>query len=149
MANKFAQPAPQVTVNGKPNNFIGNVLQKAFGGEKAWENFMAELGYERKTTFYSDFIIAELCGNALHDVEDTFNRSFESCKKDIKYITELYMVFNARINILFEEGNKELFELYSRLYQKIDEYVLATNEEGTEYLNYSKKDVTYFIQTTD
>lgn len=130
------------------NTKCTNIMATAFGAEKAWENFMADLGYERKTTFYSDFMIAELCGNALHDVRDTFNRAFNEWKSDIKYITEMYMVFNARINILYEQKNMPLYNLYMELYQKIDNYVLAEDNDGNP-LNYSKEDVGYFISTTD
>lgn len=47
-----AQPLPKNTMT---------IINRAAGIEAGWERFMSEeLGYERKTTFMSDFVIGEL-----------------------------------------------------------------------------------------
>lgn len=56
-----------------------NPLVYGAWGEKAFENYFQSIGndYQRKTTFASDFCIAEWYG--VDSIKDTFNRAFELC----------------------------------------------------------------------
>lgn len=49
-------------------------------------------GYEMKTTFWTDFNIADRFG--LDAIKDTYNRAFNEWKDDKVYATELVMVLN-------------------------------------------------------
>ena len=47
-----------------------------------FREFMAENGYEVKTTFWEDFSIAERFG--LSAIQDTFNRAFKEWKRRLR-----------------------------------------------------------------
>ena len=96
-----------------------------------------EIGYEPKTTFWEDFSIADMFGK--NGVEDTFRRAFEDWKDDYIYLTELVMVLNHKIWQHYER-NKELAEVYNRLWEKADQYAMD-NLEGDE--------LKYFYTTLD
>ena len=49
-------------------------------------------GYEMKTTFWTDFNIADRFG--LDAIKDTYNRAFNEWKNDKVYATELVLVLN-------------------------------------------------------
>lgn len=49
-------------------------------------------GYEMKTTFWTDFNIADRFG--LDAIKDTYNRAFNEWKDDKVYATELVLVLN-------------------------------------------------------
>ena len=102
------------------------------------KNPMFELiGYEEKTTFWSDFSIADAFG--IKAIKDTFNRAFKEWKSDYIYLTELVMVLNHKIWQWYET-NPEYGELYNDLWSKADEYALD-NLKGDE--------LSYFLHTTD
>lgn len=94
-------------------------------------------GYEVKTTFYTDFSIAERFG--LEAIVDTYKTSFESWKTNCEYITELSMVLNWKMFRWFEQ-NEELYQLYRQLYLEIDDWCI-NNLEG--------EDLQYYYFTTD
>ena len=48
--------------------------------------------YEFKTTFWSDFSIADRFGKEA--VQDTFDRAFKEWRSDVEYVTELAIVTN-------------------------------------------------------
>ena len=94
-------------------------------------------GYEMKTTFQSDFDIAEKFGKEA--IEDTFNRAFAEWKDDVEYMTELTLVLNLKIWYWYEKDN-ELAYLYDFLWNKIDDYCME---------NFVGKDMEYFLNVTD
>ena len=94
-------------------------------------------GYTPKTTFYTDFSIADKFGVAA--IKDTYNRAFNEWKTDVEYLTELVMVLNWKI-WRWHQHNEEYAELYNELWQKSDQYCM-------DHLKGS--DLTYYIQTTD
>lgn len=51
-------------------------------------------GYEPKTTFWTDFSIADMFG--AEGVKDTYNRAKEDWQDSIEYMTELAMVLNHK-----------------------------------------------------
>lgn len=103
---------------------------------KDW-NIQAITGYEPKTTFYTDFSMAEPFGLAA--ITDTYNRAFKEWKDNIEYITELVMVLNWKIWEHYET-NVTLAKFYQDLWSKLDGWVLD-NKKG--------KDLDYFLSTTD
>ena len=103
---------------------------------KDW-NIEAMTGYEPKTTFYTDFSIADMFGEAA--VKDTYKRAFKEWKRSVEYVTELIMVLNWKI---FEHYGKNvaLAELYDKLWRESDEWAME---------NLKGDDLTYYIRTTD
>ena len=94
-------------------------------------------GYEMKTTFQSDFDIAEKFGKEA--IENTFNRAFAEWKDDVEYMTELTLVLNLKSWYWYEKDN-ELAYLYDFLWNKIDDYCME---------NFVGKDMEYFLNVTD
>lgn len=95
------------------------------------------MNYELKTTFYSDFSIADHFG--ARAVKDTYKRAFNEWKHDYVYLTELVMILNWKIWEHYEK-NTELARLYNNLWQEADEYA-CNNLKGDE--------LSYFYRTTD
>jgi hypothetical protein len=95
-------------------------------------------GYEQKTTFFTDFSIAENFGK--NAIKDTYKRAFESWKTNHIYLTELVMVLNWKMWIWDERDNKELAMLYNELWEQCDTYAV-------EHLK--GKELEYFFRTTD
>ena len=94
-------------------------------------------GYEFKTTFWSDFSIADRFGKSA--VQDTFDRAFEEWKSDYVYLTELVIVLNWKI-WEHDHTNEPLVKLYDSLWRKADAYA-CDNLKGEE--------LSYFFRTTD
>lgn len=93
--------------------------------------------YEMKTTFYSDFSIADHFG--LDAVKDTYNRAFNEWKNDYIYLTELVMVLNWKIFEYYKKDD-DLCALYDHLWKKADDYAV----------NHLKGDeLKYFYRVTD
>lgn len=133
-----------------------NVLLFAAKAQAAFEAYEKhEHNYEVKTTFASDFAIADFF--ALHQrdlsaIKDTFNRAFNEWKGNKEYFTEMTIVMNLLCWQYYEYSNdqdteqeqREFFtkmsELYSDYYYKCRDYV---------YDNWSKEDITYFYNITD
>lgn len=97
-------------------------------------------GYKPCTTFWDDFCIAEKFG--VEAVEETYNRAFNDWKNDIKYVTELSLVTNWRLNAVYEkeERDEEMFKLYSDIWHTIDNYCC---------LHFTGEDLKYYYDTTD
>ena len=93
--------------------------------------------YEPKTTFWSDFSIADRFG--AHAVRDTYNRAMDEWKANPVYLTELVMVLNHKIWQWYEH-NDDLAELYNDLWEAADDY-------AREHL--TGKDLEYFYRVTD
>lgn len=100
-------------------------------------NIEAMTGYKPKTTFYEDFSIAEVFGQAA--VKDTYNRAFKHWKEDYEYLTELVMVLNWKIWEHYKT-NPTLARLYNELWETADLYA-QENLKGEE--------LSYFYRTTD
>lgn len=94
--------------------------------------------YQMKTTFWSDFAIAEKFGIAA--VEETYRRCFKEWKTYYVYLTELAIVCNWLCWSHWEKGHDDLSELYSTLYYKTRDYALS-HLKGSE--------LSYYIRTTD
>lgn len=94
--------------------------------------------YEFKTTFWSDFTIADHFGKAA--VEDTFVRAFYSWKSNTEYVTELAIVVNWKCWEHWEKGDNVLGLLYHDLYYKVRDWCLD---------NLKGEDLSYYLATTD
>lgn len=95
------------------------------------------MDYEFKTTFWSDFTIADAFGTEA--IKDTFNRAFKHWKDNYEYLTELVLVLNWKIWQHYEK-NETYARLYNELWSRADNYGLD-NLKGDE--------LTYFIRTLD
>ena len=100
-------------------------------------NIEAMTGYTPKTTFYTDFSIADNFG--LSAIEDTYKRCFHNWKSDVVYLTELVMALNWKIWEHFNH-NDDYANLYQKLYEKADRYA-RDNLKGD--------DLMYYYRTTD
>lgn len=98
-----------------------------------------DIGYEMKTTFWSDFSIADVYGESA--IKDTFKRAFDEWKDDKEYGTELCMVLNWKAWQHSKDGfADEIGKLYTKLYYELHEYIC----------NHWKGDkLSYYYHTTD
>lgn len=102
-----------------------------------WKEFMADLGYEVKTTFWEDFGIAEHFG--ISAIRDTYRRAMTEWKGNVVFLTELTMVLNHKIGFWYEK-NESVAKVYDELWREADAYAV-NNLEGD--------DLDYFYRTTD
>lgn len=93
---------------------------------------------EFKTTFWTDFSIADRFGKAA--VKDTFNRAFKEWRNDVTYVTELAIVTNWKCWQHYEKGHEDLSRLYAELYHKVDGWC-RTHLKG--------EDARYYFEMTD
>ena len=116
-----------------------DLLRQAAAAQSNFEHSMMELsGYETKTTFYSDYTIADAFGEAA--VIDTFERSFESFGSNVVYMTEMSIVLNHKLWEHYHAGNERLLNVYDMLWKKLDEYCINT---------FKGDDLSYYLHTTD
>ena len=101
----------------------------------ALKPFLDMSGYEPKTTFWTDFSVAEPFGKDA--IIDTYNRAFDEWKTNRVYITELVMMLNWKI---WQHQEDELGQVYNDLWEKADEWCMK---------NLKGEDLSYFIKTTD
>ena len=94
-------------------------------------------GYNPKTTFYTDFSIADAFG--VEAILDTYKRAMKHWKEDYEFLTELVMVLNWKI---WEhvQTNRTYANLYDKLWQEADEYA-CYHLKGDE--------LAYFYRTVD
>lgn len=94
--------------------------------------------YECKTTFWSDFTIAERFGHSA--VKDTFRRAFKEWKTNAEFLTELSMVLNWKSWAHYEAGDHELATIYSKFWEEVHEYA---------YTHLKGDDLSYYWSITD
>lgn len=97
---------------------------------------MSFCGYEQKTTFFTDFSIADNFG--LDAIKDTYKRAFNEWKNNYIYLTELVMVLNWKM--WQWQDNEEYCRTYEELWSEADRYA-CNNLKGDE--------LSYFYRTTD
>lgn len=92
---------------------------------------------ELKTTFWSDFTIADKFGASA--VLDTHKRAFEAWCDNVDYMKEFVMVLNHKI-WQYHEKDDELFKLYSKLWAETDnwcmDYFAADEAAIQEYISF-------------
>lgn len=94
--------------------------------------------YEFKTTFWSDFSIADMFGK--NAIKDTFSRAFKEWKSNYEYLTELVIVLNWKLWQHYDTGNEDYARLYDELWKKADEYAVE---------NLKDEELSYFLRVTD
>lgn len=94
--------------------------------------------YNFKTTFWSDFTIAEAFG--ADAIIDTFNRAFEEWKSDYIYLTELVLVLNWKLWNWYEKGEDAIAKIYDALWREADAFA---------YDNLQGEELEYFMKETD
>lgn len=95
-------------------------------------------GIEQKTTFDSDFDIADMFGAAA--IKDTYNRAKEEWISNVEYFTELVLVLNWKCWQHFYKKNNVIGLLYHDLFY--DAQALA-------YDTFKGEDIEYFFRITD
>lgn len=113
-----------------------NIFEKA---HITLQPFLEMTGYEPKTTFWSDFTIAEWCGGK-SAIKDTYKRAFEEWKTNHVYLTELVMILNWKIWYHYENGDEDIARLYDELWRKTDEWALQ---------NLKDEEKRYYVRTLD
>lgn len=101
--------------------------------------FFTEFGYEEKTTFWSDFSIADLFGE--DGIKDTYERAKQSWQDNIEYMTELAMVLNHK-SWFWNEKKPQFCKLYADLWREIDNFIL-------EHFENDKGAIAYYLRVTD
>lgn len=102
-------------------------------------NFEANLreDYERKTTFTSDFSIAEWCECVERGATlDTMKRCLLSWHTDKVYFAELVLALNMKSWEHHSRGNMEWSRLYSDLYNLAKNLYFMWFEEEQEAIDY-------------
>jgi hypothetical protein len=105
--------------------------------QKELQPFLDMSGYEPKTTFWTDFCIAERFGKEA--IKDTYRRAFLEWQHNIEYLTELVMVLNWKC-WQYAETNPLIAGLYQDLWEQADNWC-GENLKGD--------DLDYYIRTTD
>ena len=111
-----------------------NMFDKA---QASIQPFLEMSGYQPKTTFWSDFSIADAFGESA--VKDTYNRAFNDWKNNAEYITELTLILNWKI-WYWKDKNEALARLYDKLWGETDQWCMD---------NLKDEDLQYFLRTTD
>lgn len=95
--------------------------------------------YEFKTTFWSDFTIADHFG--VEAIKDTYERAFNEWKDNYIYLTELVLVLNWKIWQWYDNyGDCPIARLYNELWEQTQSY---------GYENLKDEELTYFWRTLD
>ena len=103
---------------------------------KNW-NIEQMTGYQPKTTFYTDFSIADHFGKDA--IVDTYERAFKHWKNNVEYVTELAMALNWK-SWEHSNDNPNIARLYVDLWRKVDKWCMD---------NLKGDDIQYYLRTTD
>ena len=94
--------------------------------------------YQFKTTFWTDFSIADVFG--VSAIKDMFNRAFEEWRDNYIYITELVLVLNWKLWEHYDNDNMTFAQIYNDFYREAYSYAYE-HLEGDE--------LKYFFDTLD
>lgn len=83
-------------------------------------------GYEFKTTFWTDFTIADHFG--VDAIRDTYRRAFAEWKDNVIYLAELALVLNWKCWMHYESKREDLSDVYGELYYQTNDYAYSTLE---------------------
>ena len=97
-------------------------------------------GYKPKTTYYTDFGIAERFGKDA--IVDTYKRAVKYWGDSIEWMTEIVMVLNWKIWEHYHRGNDEMVKFYDELWRKAQDEVFKRYEDDEEAMD-------YYFRTTD
>lgn len=108
-------------------------------------------GYEEKTTFWSDFSIADAFG--IKAIKDTFERAFKEWKDNYIYLTELVLVTNYKCRQWYgvyeqlRNINKRKAEAAKMISQQYADYFYQCRAYAQEHL--TGDEFEYFFNVTD
>lgn len=131
----------------------GGIFQYAMAIERTFERYFQQIGsdYQRKTTFASDFAIAECYGD--DSVLDTYRRASKEWMTDRDYATELALVLNWYSWFWYDNGEPGLSALYADLFYKSkDTFYKAYKVKKTdspEEASRKEEARSYFFHTLD
>lgn len=118
----------------------------------AWceRNFEMNLreDYERKTTYTSDFSIAEWCVpvEGMSAIASTLRNALTNWRDEIKFFAEIIIVLNMKAWEHATRGNRQYAEMYSELYLMAkDLYFEWFDEENKQH----EKAVQYYYDYVD
>ena len=94
------------------------------------------IGYEPKTTFWTDFSIADMFGT--EGVQDTYNRAKESWQDNIEYMAEFAMVLNHK-SWQHNGKNQTLCSLYADLWCNIEDFIYEHFKDNEEAISYYQR----------
>lgn len=105
-------------------------------------------GYKPKTTFYSDFSIADKFG--LEAIKDTFDRVFKEWNSNADYVTELTMVLNWKCWEHYHRARKEITP-FCENHNEIGQWYKDKYYEMLDWADRNLKgdDLKYFYNTID
>lgn len=120
------------------NRGVNNALLFGACEERICEKIFEDLGYQRKTTFWSDMSIAEFY--SVDAVKDTCKRVIKEWFTNKEYFTEFVMVINHKSWEWYERGNAILSQVYIDLYYFLRDLVFE---------NWSDEELKYYLEITD
>ncbi len=109
-----------------------NVFEYSARCERMFENFLNDVGKERKTTFFADLSIAECYG--VSGVKDTYRRVMRSWGNNLEFMCEWVISLNQKIWQHYN-NNRELAKVYDELWRKADEWCI-NNFKGEDLQRY-------------
>ena len=118
IVGQFADLKPLTDIKelSEKYGFSLNPFHYASWTEMNFERNLRE-DYERKTTFTSDFSLAEWCYPLVRGaILDTFTNAIKNYKNDIEYFAELIMAVNMKSWEMAARRNKEWSAMYAELY---------------------------------
>lgn len=92
---------------------------------------------EFKTTFYTDFSMAEMFWKKA--IIDTYKRCMKEWSSDVRYFTEFVIALNHKIRDWYEK-DVEVAKIYDELWREADSLALEI---------FSGEDKKYYLKTTD
>ena len=111
---------------------VNNALQYGACEEQIIDSIFAEVGYTRKSTFFSDLSIAEWYG--VKEVKDTIRRVVKNWFDDTEMFTEFVMCVNHKAWEHHQRQNSELSQLYSEKFYELQDMVYEKwDEEAQSY----------------
>ncbi len=91
-----------------------------------------------ESTFYADFSVADVYGEK--SIQDTYNRSFNGWKSNVKMFTEMTAMLNHKLWFWYECGIEEYAQLYDKLWKEADAYGMD---------NFKDDELKYFLSVLD
>lgn len=131
----------------------GGIFRYAHAIERTFERYFPSIGsdYKRKTTFASDFAIAECYGD--NAIKDTFRRASREWMDNRDFATELALVLNWFSWFWYDNGEPALSTLYADLFYKFkDAFYKAWRVKKTdsdEERSRKEDAQSYFFHTLD
>lgn len=109
----------------KEEDYVSFLLQK-----QALEK---SLDFHFETTFWEEFSISDKYGP--EGIREHYKEAFEVCKDNLKWLTELVLVLNLKINQWFQVDDS-IGLTYDALWKETDAYAMEALKDDKEALHY-------------